>query len=75
MICADNLQAFTSQNIVSGTVASSISSDHAGWLPPAMAAKNDELMIVTAIPDQAARHQSYALLARAWGLGAASQAA
>ncbi|MBW4980774.1 hypothetical protein KZZ05_21095, partial [Marinobacter adhaerens] len=27
----------------------------------------DELMIVTAIPDQAARHQSYALLARAWG--------
>ncbi|SFS74054.1 LLM class flavin-dependent oxidoreductase [Methylobacterium sp. yr668] len=35
----------------------------------------DELMIVSAIPDQAARHDSYALLARAWGLGAASQAA
>ncbi|MCJ2063513.1 LLM class flavin-dependent oxidoreductase [Methylobacterium sp. J-088] len=35
----------------------------------------DELMIVSAIPDQAARHDSYALLAQAWGLGAASQAA
>jgi len=35
----------------------------------------DELMIVTAIPDQAARHESYELLAQAWGLGAASQAA
>ena len=35
----------------------------------------DELMVVTAIPDQAARHESYALLAQAWGLGAASQAA
>jgi len=35
----------------------------------------DELMIVSAIPDQAARHESYARLAQAWGLGAASQAA
>jgi hypothetical protein len=35
----------------------------------------DELMIVTAIPDQAARHDSYAQLAQAWGIGATSQAA
>jgi alkanesulfonate monooxygenase SsuD/methylene tetrahydromethanopterin reductase-like flavin-dependent oxidoreductase (luciferase family) len=35
----------------------------------------DELMIVSAIPDQAARRDSYALLAQAWGLGSASQAA
>ncbi|MCB4801341.1 luciferase family oxidoreductase group 1 [Methylobacterium brachiatum] len=35
----------------------------------------DELMIVTAIPDQAARHDSYTRLAQAWGLGAVSEAA
>ena len=36
----------------------------------------DELMVVTAIPDQAARHGwPSALLAQAWGLGATSQAA
>jgi luciferase family oxidoreductase group 1 len=35
----------------------------------------DELMIVSAIPDPAARHTSYSLLARAWGLVSASQAA
>ncbi|MDP4024214.1 LLM class flavin-dependent oxidoreductase [Methylobacterium sp. NEAU 140] len=34
----------------------------------------DELMIVSAIPDQAARRESYALLARAWGLGVAAAA-
>ncbi len=28
----------------------------------------DELMIVTAVPDRAARHDSYRLLAEAWGL-------
>ena len=36
---------------------------------------DDELMIVTAIPDQAARHDSYTRLAQAWGLGAVSEAA
>ncbi|MDP4005240.1 LLM class flavin-dependent oxidoreductase [Methylobacterium sp. NEAU K] len=35
----------------------------------------DELMIVSAIPDQGVRHESYALLAQAWGLGAAARAA